>query len=208
VGLFKPYERGEAAADKKTASESAEKKPAAAKVAETEPAAAEATEAPKKKARPTPTRAASEQARRERLNPTLNPKQAKARERELAAAKRGEELQKIDAEPRRVLCRNYVDTRRSPAGFALPIVMICLAASMFAENLGDTGVLIVMYTTWGIFLLIIIDLFLIWRGFKKLLAERLPKESPKGLASYAINRAINPRRLRTPKPVVKVGDKI
>jgi hypothetical protein len=163
---------------------------------------------PKKKKVPTPKRREAELARRELLNPTLNPKAAKAREREIEMEKRGAAMQKVDAEPRRQLLRNYIDARRSPAAWTMPVIMVMLAISMFSSGWGTEAMTLTMYATWAIFLVVIIDLILIWRGYKKLLAERLPKESPKGLLSYAINRSINIRRLRHPKPQVKPGEEI
>jgi hypothetical protein len=183
MGLFKPYSQAQ-------------------------PEPAPEPETPKKKKVPTPKRREAETARRELLNPTLNPKAAKARERELQMEKRGAEMQKVDAEPRRQLLRDHIDARRSISQWAMPIVMIMLAISMFSSGWGNLAMEITMYATWAVFLVIIIDLFFMWRSYKKLLAERLPKESPKGLLSYAVNRSINIRRMRHPRPQVKPGEEI
>ncbi|MDR1236649.1 MAG: DUF3043 domain-containing protein [Propionibacteriaceae bacterium] len=187
MGLFKPYKREESAKS------------------DPEPTTKTAN---KKKTVPTPTRRAAEQARRERLNPALNPKQAKARERELRTEKRTEAMVKVDAEPRRVLLRDYIDARRSISQWAMPIIMVSLAVSMFTANWGQAAMTASMYVTWALFLIIGVDIFLTWRGYKKLFAERLPNETTKGLLSFAINRSINIRRIRMPKPRVKPGDKI
>jgi hypothetical protein len=186
VGLFKPYKREESA----------------------QPDPESATKATSKKKVPTPTRRAAEQARRERLNPALNPKQAKARERELRMEKRAEATNKVDAEPRRVLLRDYIDARRSISQWAMPIIMVGLAVSMFTANWGPTASSMGLYIVWVLFIIIGVDVFLTWRGYKKLLAERLPNETSKRLFSYAMNRMINIRRIRMPKPRVKPGDKI
>jgi hypothetical protein len=45
-----------------------------------------------------------------------------------------------------------------------------------------------------------------WRGFKKLLAVRVPKASTRGLLMYGVNRAIQIRRFRMPAPRVKRGE--
>ena len=45
-----------------------------------------------------------------------------------------------------------------------------------------------------------------WRGFKKVLAARLPKVSPKGLLMYGMNRCIQIRRFRMPPPRIKRGE--
>jgi DUF3043 family protein len=55
---------------------------------------------------------------------------------------------------------------------------------------------------------VIIDTAIMWRGFKKLLATRLPRATPRGLLMYGMNRAMQIRRFRMPPPRVKRGDKI
>ena len=45
-----------------------------------------------------------------------------------------------------------------------------------------------------------------WRGFKKVLAARLPKASPKGLLMYGMTRGTQLRRFRMPAPRVKRGE--
>ena len=55
-------------------------------------------------------------------------------------------------------------------------------------------------------LAVFVDGYLMWRGFKKVLAERLPKESPKGLLMYGMTRSIQIRRFRMPPPRIKRGE--
>ncbi len=55
-------------------------------------------------------------------------------------------------------------------------------------------------------LAVLLDGFLIWRGFKRLLATRAPQAPTRGLLMYAINRSIQIRRFRLPRPRVKRGD--
>jgi hypothetical protein len=58
-----------------------------------------------------------------------------------------------------------------------------------------------------VFLLVaVIDVFLMWRGFKKVLADRLPRASTRGLLMYGMNRCIQIRRFRIPPPRVKRGE--
>ena len=52
----------------------------------------------------------------------------------------------------------------------------------------------------------LLDGYMMWRGFKKVLAERLPKVSPKGLLMYGMNRMIQIRRFRMPAPRIKRGE--
>ena len=49
---------------------------------------------------------------------------------------------------------------------------------------------------------------MMWRGFKKVLAERLPKAPPKGLLMYGMNRMIQIRRFRMPPPRIKRGESV
>lgn len=190
VGLFSPYKRTEA--------ESAE---APATVATDHGK-------PVKKAVPTPTRREAEEARRQRVHPNLSPKQAKAKEREARMAQRESTMRAVEAAPGRVLMRDWVDSRRGISGWAMPIIMGTLVLSLFATQFGALATAVISYLTWAVLVVIVVDLYLMWRGYKKLHAARLPREPLKGLASYGVNRSINLRRLRIPAARVKPGDKI
>ena len=192
MGLFRPYQR----------TESASEEPAA-------PVEAEPTRSgPVRKDAPTPTRKEAEQARMERLHPTLSPKQARAKDRQARAEQRDSQLRVQEAQPGRVLMRDWVDSRRGLAQFSMPLLMTMLMVSLLVTSFGTLLTAIMSYATWLVMALIGADLFLMWRGYKKLHAERLPREPLKGLLSYGINRSINLRRLRLPKPRVKRGDQI
>jgi hypothetical protein len=56
--------------------------------------------------------------------------------------------------------------------------------------------------------IIVVDALLIRRSLNRLVAERLPGESTRGLTMYAVMRALQIRRFRVPAPRVKPGDKI
>jgi hypothetical protein len=45
-----------------------------------------------------------------------------------------------------------------------------------------------------------------WRGFKQVLAKRLPNAPTRGLLMYGMNRSIQIRRFRMPPPRIKRGD--
>jgi hypothetical protein len=53
---------------------------------------------------------------------------------------------------------------------------------------------------------VFVDGYLMWRGFKKVLAARLPKSSPKGLLLYGMTRSTQIRRFRSPAPRIKRGE--
>ena len=56
-------------------------------------------------------------------------------------------------------------------------------------------------------LVVLVDCFLMWRGFKKVLAPALPEGlQPKGLLMYGMNRGIQIRRFRMPPPRIKRGE--
>ena len=53
-----------------------------------------------------------------------------------------------------------------------------------------------------------IQLWFMWRSYKKLLAERVPNASKRGLLMYMINRAMMIRRFRRPAPRNNRGDDV
>ena len=55
---------------------------------------------------------------------------------------------------------------------------------------------------------ILIDAQLIRNRLRKLVSERLPGESTRGLTMYSVMRALQIRRFRVPAPRVRPGDKI
>lgn len=191
MGLFRPYER--------SASDAAEPEPTPAA---TDPAK------PARKDAPTPSRREAEAARRERLNPTLSAKELRVRERSAKNALRDEQFTRTESAPGKVLMRDFVDSRKSISQWSMPLLMVTLAISLVISSLSTSAALIVTWFTYSLFILIAADLFLMWRKYKRLHAERLPNEPLKGLLGYMINRAINLRRLRLPAPRVKPGDTI
>jgi len=58
----------------------------------------------------------------------------------------------------------------------------------------------------AIIAIIVVDGFFLRRAVVKVVNERLPNESTRGLAFYAIMRALQLRRFRTPAPRLKPGD--
>jgi Protein of unknown function (DUF3043) len=190
VALFRPYDRSESAKpDPKPAETVDHSKPA-------------------KKEVPTPSRREAEAARRERLNPTLTPKELRIKERAAKNALRDEQFVRTENAPGKVLMRDFIDSRRSIAGYAMPILMVTLAVSLLVSSLSTDAAIIVTWVTYGVFALIAFDIFLMWRSYKKLHADRLPNVALKGLLPYMLNRSINLRRLRLPAPRVKPGDEI
>jgi Protein of unknown function (DUF3043) len=174
---------------------------------EPEPLAPAGPSGPAKKDRPTPTRKEAEAARRQRVTRNLTPRQAR---REAAARNRADRMRSMatrDATPEKQLLRDYVDARFSLGEFLLPSLVIILALSFMGPVLGTNLTVFTTILMYVFILAVIFDGWLMWRGFKKVLAQRLPHASPKGLAMYGMNRAIQIRRFRIPPPRLKRGDR-
>lgn len=161
---------------------------------------------PVKKDRPTPSRKEAEAARRARVNPKLTPKAAR---KETAARNRAERMRALnarEAQPEKVLVRDYVDARFSIGEFLLPALVLILSLSFLNTRLPGMA----MYATvlmYGYIAWVIIDVWWMWRGLKKVYAERFPRSSLKGMMMYAMNRTIQFRRFRMPAPRIKRGQK-
>lgn len=160
----------------------------------------------RKKDAPTPTRRQAEAARMARLNPTLSKKEARRRNTEANRKRRMEAMEAAHATPEKQLMRNMVDSRWNLGEFLLPAMMLFLALSFLQGMWGGmtTLALVMMY---GYLLLVLIDLFLLWRKYKRVIAERRPGTDlkGKGVMMYGLNRSIQMRRMRTPKPTVQRG---
>ena len=158
-----------------------------------------------KKDRPTPTRKEAEAARRERMNRTLSKKQSRAAASRQSRSERMKTISAREAVPEKVLMRDYIDARFNLGEFLLPSVVVILAVTL----LGSYWPVVTLIATMAMYLFIIgvfVDGYLMWRGFKKVLAKRLPKASPKGLLLYGMTRSTQIRRFRSPAPRIKRGE--
>lgn len=159
-----------------------------------------------RKDRPTPTRKEAEAARRQRVARNLSKKEARLEAGRQARAERMRAINARDATPEKALLRDYVDARFNLGEFLLPSLVVILALTFLGQSLPRVAVI----STIGMYLFIfavIADSAIMWRGFKKVLAARLPKASPRGLMLYGMNRGIQIRRFRMPPPRVKRGEK-
>ena len=158
-----------------------------------------------KKARPTPTRKEAEAARRQRVTQTYSKKEARAYASRQARANRLKAVNQRENVPEKALMRDYVDSRFNLGEFLLPSVVVILAVTVLGTYVRN----IAAFATLAMYLfilLVVVDNFLMWRGFKKVLAARLPKASPKGLLMYGMTRGTQLRRFRMPAPRVKRGE--
>ena len=169
------------------------------------------------KGRPTPKRSEAERNRRQPITGSRAPAaprtpedKAKARSeraRKYEAMKRGESwaLNPRDRGPARALARDYIDSKRRITEFYMYILVILLAA-VFLRNKTEQEYISPLVLV--LVVVILVDAQVIRRGLRKLVGERLPGESTRGLTMYAVMRALQIRRFRMPAPRVRPGDKI
>jgi len=170
------------------------------------------------KGRPTPKRNVAEAKRRQPIAgssrapaaPRTKEEKAKARTNRTnryEAMRRGEAwaLNPRDRGPARALARDFVDSKRRVSEYYMYILVVLLAA-VFVRNTAAQSIISPLVLV--LIVIIVIDASLIRRSLRKLMAERLPNESTKGLTAYAVMRALQIRRFRVPVPRVHPGDKI
>jgi len=150
-----------------------------------------------KKGRPTPSRKEAEDARRNRVTRTLTKKEARAETTRQNRVERAKSMSARESVPEKALMRDYVDSHFSIGEFLLPALVIILALTFLSTAIPRIA-LISTIAMYAFILLVLLDCFVMWRGFKKVLAQRLPKASPKGLLMYGMNRSIQIRRFRMP----------
>ena len=168
------------------------------------------------KGRPTPKRSEAERRRRQPITGSRAPAaprtpedkdRARAeRARKAEAMKRGEAwaLNPRDRGPARALARDYVDSKRRISEYYMYVLVVLLAAVFLRNKAVQTYISPLVLV---LVVVILIDAQLIRRALHKLVAERLPGESTRGLTMYAVMRALQIRRFRVPAPRVNPGDK-
>jgi hypothetical protein len=144
---------------------------------------------------------------RRKLTPEEKNKAREDRTKQLQAMRRGEDwaLGPRDRGPAKKLARDYVDAHRRPMEFYM-YALILLIIALFAGKSNTALSNYMQIFLLAIIAIIAVDGFLLNRSIKKVVQERLPNESTRGLAFYAIMRALQLRRFRTPAPRLKPGD--
>jgi len=166
------------------------------------------------KGRPTPTRKQAQSKRKvSSLAPIVTKDQKRAskaqskqsRVAQRAAYLRGDEssLPARDRGPARRFVRNYVDSRRSVGEYFLPIIFVVLVLTLLPFAAVQIGAIALMYS---VLLIAVVDGIFLSRKIRKVVSEKFPDASTKGLGMYAWLRSTQMRRLRAPHPQVKVGD--
>nr|WP_189179683.1 DUF3043 domain-containing protein [Microbispora rosea] len=171
-----------------------------------------------RKGRPTPKRREAEGRRRSPVTAPANRKEAYrlARERERAlrakhreALLRGDEraLPARDRGPVRKFARDWVDSRRLPGQYFLPVVFVIMLLSMVPFPIPVRSVVLLVYTLSlpVVMVLVLASSFYVAARVKKEAAEKFPGENIKGVGFYAAMRSSQMRRLRFPKPTVLPG---
>jgi hypothetical protein len=119
-------------------------------------------------------------------------------ERYLLARDRGAE---------RLLVRNLVDSRRTVGTWFFAGALIVLIGT----TIQIPAVQLASNLLWAFLAIaVIVDSVLISRRIKKVVRERFPKTEQRigSLQFYGVMRALSFRRMRVPKPMVDLGDKI
>jgi hypothetical protein len=172
-------------------------------------------EKPTGKGRPTPKRRDAEKRRKAVVAPKSRKEASKfqreqAREKRISARKglrSGDDryLPKRDAGPARGFARDYVDSRRHAASYFLPFTLLVLV-------FGSSPVPVMRIAANGLLLAGLLTVFIDGRRLgRHVIGEvekRYPDEDTKGLKMYVVMRAMQFRRLRMPKPRVKLGDQV
>ena len=172
------------------------------------------------KGRPTPKRSEAERNRRQPITGSGSRSRAPAaprtpeeksrargeRARKYEAMKQGESwaLNPRDRGPVRALARDYIDSKRRISEYYMYILVLLLAA-VFLRNKTEQRYISPLVLV--LVVVILVDAQVIRRSLRKLIAERLPGESTRGLTVYAVMRALQIRRFRMPAPRVRPGDK-
>ena len=168
-----------------------------------------------KKGKPTPSRKeAQAKLKVSSLSPAASKEakkalKAQARVRRLetrAAYMRGEEsaLPLRDRGQARRFVRNYVDQQKSITEYFLVIIIFVLFLTVIPVASVQLAAIAIMYSTM---IFVAVNGFLMSRKIKKVVAEKFPGESIKGLGLYGWMRSTQLRRLRAPAPQVGPGSK-
>jgi hypothetical protein len=99
-----------------------------------------------------------------------------------------------------------VDAHRRPSEFYM-YALIVLVIALVADKKSSVVSTYVEPFLIAVILVIVVDAFFLRRSVRKLAAERFPDESARGIIFYAVMRALQPRRFRTPASRLKPGDK-
>ncbi len=167
-----------------------------------------------KKGRPTPKRKEAIAARKVSSLAPASTKEEKKRAKDAARAARiaaraaymrGDEnaLPARDKGPVKRYVRNYVDARKSIGEYFLPIIFVVLFLTLIPSPIFQIGSIFIMYS---VLLISVVDGFFLSRKLKSAVSAKFPGTDLKGIGMYGWLRSTQMRRMRSPKPQIKVGD--
>ena len=206
------FRRGNAGARGDTAQDDqGEQSPGAPQTTKVRPAAETA------KGRATPKRSEAERGRRQGITGTparsgsrggtktsSADAQAERRARQ-EAIRRGEQwaLPARDRGPVKALARDYIDSRRRLSEYYMYLMIVLVVVLFIKKSSVQLYAEPIALVLIG---LVVVDAA--WLRFKltRLVRERLPGESTRGLTLYAVFRALQIRRFRVPPPRIRPGD--
>ncbi|GAC1385033.1 MAG: hypothetical protein NVSMB48_21380 [Marmoricola sp.] len=164
------------------------------------------------KGRPTPTRKEAQAAAKQRAKAVIDPK-SRTKEQRVSQAARAREAMRTgddrylparDQGPVKRFVRDWIDARISAIEFVLPLFVVILflgfSRSQSTRNLGAILQIAAL-------LLVLIEGSWVVVGVRRAVLKKFPDASTKGLAFYALIRAMNVRFLRMPKTQVGPGGK-
>ena len=123
------------------------------------------------------------------------------------AMRRGEDwaLPARDRGPVKALARDYVDSKRRISEYYM-YVMIAVIVVLFVRTASVQ--LYAEPVALVLIVFVLVDAFFLRLGLKRLIEQRLPGKSVRGVALYAVFRALQIRRFRVPPPRVSPGAKV
>lgn len=169
---------------------------------------------------PTPSRRAQEEARKRPLVPNdrgaakVAARDARREEqmRMRRALDTGEErfLPLRDKGPQKRFVRDYVDARFSLGEFVMFAAIAIVVLTLFipvrnADGTSNNSQLIIFALFWVMIALVGVDVWIMGRKLKRLVAAKFGSVDA-GVIWYASMRALQFRRLRLPKPMVRRGE--
>lgn len=107
-----------------------------------------------------------------------------------------------DKGPARRFVRDYVDARRNAGELFIPAAMVILALSLVPYKPLGLFSLVALYT---LVLYVIVDSVLLRRRLTRVTVDKFGDKAT-GAASYGMMRALQIRRTRLPRPLVKRGE--
>ena len=176
------------------------------------PLSADRSDAAGKKGRATPSRREAEARNKERAKVPRTRKELAAARREARssgtakmreAMRTGDEryLPARDQGVVRRFIRDYVDSRFLLLEVMLPAMVVLLILPYLGTSLASFATAAVP----ALLLLVLFDAFRLRGRLRKELAARFPEQSHSGATWYAVMRALQVRKLRQPKPQVRMG---